>query len=428
MKRYEYSIFTLLFALAFCFATFPAEAQLLRRIKDEVKNRAENKVVRDAGNATESAMDRTMGKAAGALKGDGKEETTAEERSVPEEAETGGPEKEISSVSTVTDEYQNYDFVPGDRIIFQPDLREEADAELPARFIVLRGNAEIQTYEGEKILHLDKGGYVTLAPLMEKENQYLPEQFTVEFDLMWENPKEVFESFNQLKIFFFKPEDSNPYGYGLYEFGILDNTRTAFSAQGTSQTVVSEAVKTRLNTNGQWHHVALYVRQNIGKAYIGGTRVQATNNLPRGAGKLILQSDGRYGYKIKNFRIAGGGDDKYQKIVTDGGFVTHGIMFDVNQAAIKPESTGALKEIVKLMQEHGDLKFEIRGHTDSDGSTEVNQKLSEARAEAVREKLVSLGIEPDRLTAKGMGAAQPIDRNDNPEGKANNRRVEFVKI
>lgn len=427
MKRYRYSIFIFSVVMMFCFVALPAEAQLLRRIKDEVKNRAENKVVRDAGNATESAMDRTMDKAAGAVKGDGKEETAAEGRGVPEEMEAADAEKGVPSVSMV-DEYQNYDFVPGDRIIFQPDLSGEAVAELPARFTILRGNAEIQTYEGEKVLHLEKGGYVTLAPLMEEEHHYLPEQFTVEFDLMWENPKEVFQSFNQFKVFFFKPEDNNPYGYGLYEFGILDNTKTAFSAQGAAPMVVNETVKTRLNTNGQWHHVALYVRQNIGKAYIGGTRVQATNNLPRGAGKLILQSDGRYGYKIKNFRIAAGGDDKYQKIVTDGGFVTHGILFDVNRATVKPESAGALKEIVRLMQEHGDLKFEIRGHTDSDGSVDANQKLSEARAEAVRENLISLGIEADRLTARGLGATQPIDRNDNPEGKANNRRVEFVKM
>jgi len=430
MKSILFSFLSPLLVLGFCLVTSSAEAQLLKRVKEEVKNRAENKVDRDVGNATESTMNKAVDKAAGAIKDDGKSAENPAGSPAREEQGTVATADSENAVSRLpmSEEYQNYDFVPGDRIIFQPDLSKEADAELPARFIILRGNAEIQSYEGEKILHLGKGGYVTLAPLMENENHYLPEQFTIEFDLMWENPKEIFESFNQFKLYFFTPEDANPYGYGLYEFDIIDNTKTAFSAQGSSVTAVSEEVKNRLNTNGQWHHIALYVRQNIGKAYIGGTRVQATNNLPRGAGKLVLQSDGRYGYKIKNFRIAGGGDDKYQKIVTEGRFVTHRMLFDVNQATIRPESTGALKEIVKLMQEYGDLKFEIQGHTDSDGSAENNLKLSEARAAAVQEKLISLGIDADRLTTKGFGASQPIDNNDHPEGKANNRRVEFVKL
>jgi outer membrane protein OmpA-like peptidoglycan-associated protein len=114
--------------------------------------------------------------------------------------------------------------------------------------------------------------------------------------------------------------------------------------------------------------------------------------------------------------------------VTDGKFITHGILFDVNKSSIKPESMGALNEIVKIMKDHSDLNFEIDGHTDSDGNADANMKLSQQRADAVKAKLIEMGIAESRLTTKGFGATKPIDKNDSAEGKANNRRVEFVKI
>jgi len=80
------------------------------------------------------------------------------------------------------------------------------------------------------------------------------------------------------------------------------------------------------------------------------------------------------------------------------------------------------------MKEHSDLKFEIDGHTDSDGKGDANLKLSQERADAVKAKLTEMGIDDARLTTKGFGATKPIDKNDTAEGKANNRRVEFVKI
>jgi outer membrane protein OmpA-like peptidoglycan-associated protein len=89
---------------------------------------------------------------------------------------------------------------------------------------------------------------------------------------------------------------------------------------------------------------------------------------------------------------------------------------------------GTIAQIVKLLKGDPSLKFEIGGHTDADGDAAKNMTLSQGRADAVKKLLVEQGIEAGRLTAKGYGATKPIDKNDSPEGKANNRRVEFTKV
>jgi OOP family OmpA-OmpF porin len=74
------------------------------------------------------------------------------------------------------------------------------------------------------------------------------------------------------------------------------------------------------------------------------------------------------------------------------------------------------------------LNFSVEGHTDSDGDDANNQKLSEARGKSVMKKLIEMGISANRLKSNGFGESKPIDNNSTPEGKANNRRVEFVKF
>ena len=89
---------------------------------------------------------------------------------------------------------------------------------------------------------------------------------------------------------------------------------------------------------------------------------------------------------------------------------------------------GVLNEIYSLMSDHPEINFNIEGHTDSDGDFDFNQTLSEERANTVLNQLMTMGINKDRLASKGFGESQPINTNDTPEGKAKNRRVEFVKM
>ena len=134
-------------------------------------------------------------------------------------------------------------------------------------------------------------------------------------------------------------------------------------------------------------------------------------------------------YLVGNLKLAVGSPDTRNKLITEGKFSTTGILFDVNSDKIKPESYGVLKDIANVLNENKDVKIKIVGHTDSDGDDNLNLELSKKRAASVKNSLdTEFKISPDRMQADGMGEKQPVDDNKKAEGKANNRRVEFIKM
>ena len=127
-------------------------------------------------------------------------------------------------------------------------------------------------------------------------------------------------------------------------------------------------------------------------------------------------------------RIAvGAGTIPIERLLSDKKFTTHGILFDANKSVFKHTSVAFISRLAGFLKKNPSVKLEIDGHTDSDGDAAANMKLSLDRANEVRRQLVAMGVAAARLTTKGLGASKPIDTNATIEGKANNRRVEFIR-
>ncbi len=108
--------------------------------------------------------------------------------------------------------------------------------------------------------------------------------------------------------------------------------------------------------------------------------------------------------------------------------ILRNVFFETDSYVLKPESSGELQEVIDLLAQNSDMKVEIGGHTDNVGSVSYNQQLSQKRAKAVLDFLLSKGISGDRLRFKGYGFSQPIDSNDAESGRARNRRTEIKVI
>ena len=105
--------------------------------------------------------------------------------------------------------------------------------------------------------------------------------------------------------------------------------------------------------------------------------------------------------------------------------MSESIIFDLNSAALKPQSMQTIDQIATVMKNNPESDILVKGHTDSSGAEKYNQDLSERRANAVRNYLIAKGVAPARITALGFGMTMPIAPNDTSEGREKNRRVEI---
>ena len=312
-------------------------------------------------------------------------------------------------------QWAKFDFVPGDEVIFEdgPSADEE-NGEFPSKWDLADGNAEIAEVDGEKVVIFPHGG--AIVPFLKNSKEdYLPEVFTVEFDAYFqpENPHRIFFSFY---------DDKNQKSVGnriyIYSKSISYNESSAPYSESLPK--------------GGWRHFSIAVTKDKLKVYLNDERLINVPHMGFNPTGITFQMDGYAADKMhqyaKNVRIAKGGVKYYDRVLSDGKIIVNGIRFDVNKATIKPESNGAINEIYQLMQKQPDLNFSVEGHTDSDGDEARNQALSEQRAKAVMDRLVSMGISANRLKSTGWGKSKPLADNGTAEGKANNRRVEFVKF
>ncbi|MBU0765151.1 MAG: OmpA family protein, partial [Bacteroidetes bacterium] len=146
---------------------------------------------------------------------------------------------------------------------------------------------------------------------------------------------------------------------------------------------------------------------------------------------VTVESDG-YLFQSENFNIPDSAaysevkkDIKVPKVQEGANIILKNIFFEYFSSRLSKKSTGELNRILKVLNRYPQMKIEISGHTDNIGPEDGNRRLSQARAKAVSDYLVSNGIDKDRLVTKGHGSTQPIADNSTPQGQSENRRVEF---
>jgi len=133
------------------------------------------------------------------------------------------------------------------------------------------------------------------------------------------------------------------------------------------------------------------------------------------------------GKKEKNSN-ASWGSMLHDRISMDRSFSLKGVQFEVGSANLTEEAQGILDNVAAEMQKHPKVMIKINGHTDNTGSKELNDALSLKRAESVKNYLVMRGVEAGRMSTAGYGYSQPVASNDTPEGRAENRRIEFIIV
>ncbi len=313
--------------------------------------------------------------------------------------------------------YTNYDFVPGDKVIFYDDYARETAGDFPSRWRLVDGVHEIAR-KGDKnwILCTDQGKIIP-----DIENLDLPEAFTIEMET-YDNGEPNKGHWYRIIL---KQGDDEALNFFLHD-------RDQTSVECFRRDVASKNLPNRL-AKGR-HTMRIMVTRTTIKCYIDAERV---GNVPKPDGfdpddvhvYLDCYEEPGNPMLMGSFRLAGSGLKLREQLDQDGKIVTHGILFDSGSAVIKAESYKTLADLGALLAEDSALRLSIEGHTDGDGAADANLTLSQQRADAVKDYLVSAAhIDAGRLEAKGRGATQPIDNNATAEGKANNRRVELLKL
>jgi outer membrane protein OmpA-like peptidoglycan-associated protein len=416
----KYLLFLLLW---FPFSTTSAQ------LGDILKRKAGEGARQGAASGTEKALDKGVDKLFHRNK---------KNSPLPDSATAGQPAAPAPSAIPLST-YSKYDFVPGEKILGFDDFSQDAVGDFPGKWTTNASGEIVTTNEYP-------GKWLNIS----KEGSYLPQfikglsdNFTLEYDLIFippANPAGPNTPATALQVI------NAPGSKPNFEYGIdrsyfqLDPYMGNISIAGytaTGEKILSNefSVKGIQRKTPFRFHVSVWRQKSRLRVYLDQTKVVDAPSLLspdikyNGIRFATTMSNDGSTWLIGNFKFASGLPDTRNKLLTEGKFSTTGILFDVNSATIKPNSYGTLKDIAALLKDNPGLTIKIIGHTDNVGDAKANLELSRKRAGAVKAVLASeFSIEEGRLQADGKGADLPAAPNTTPEGRAQNRRVEFIKL
>ena len=432
-------------SLLLLFSGLSVNAQIVKPkevIKEQGTNRINNRIeqgVDEGFNKIEEGVGSLLKKKN--ARGDEEEESNAGEGT---ESATGEPDNEASAdeetvanaapVKQKLESYTQYDFVPGDRILYFEDFSQDAVGDFPALW-TSNGSGEVKTINivPGKWLHMNGEDAVYCY----SKTVAFPDNFIVEFDII---PDEEYRYGIVFTLYEENPEDPKEINDDLYpgKSGFhLVIAGEGWETKGYTNDPEGEWIEGQASKNpviaGQVNHVILWIQKRRARVYHQGAKVLdvPTNIYAHTKFNKVLFSgwDRASWPMVSNIRITTAAPDTRSKLITEGRLTTYGITFNVNKTDIKAESYGTLNDIATVLKENPSVKVKIVGHTDSDGDDALNLDLSKRRAESVKSELSSrFGIDASRMQTEGAGETSPAAPNDTPSNKAMNRRVEFIKL
>jgi len=352
-----------------------------------------------------------------------------------------GSEDETVADENVSDNleiYSKFDFVPGDKLIFFDDFSQDFIGDFPSKWNTNGSGEVVKLNKAEGNWFEFKPGYgIIYLPLV---NEKLPEEYTIEFDLFTEGLGKVTSSTARLYVTL---DDNNgfkngrayafttiPFGqYGAFGIQVRNTDPEATKINATITADIRKAVVNN-------PHISIAVNQKRFRMWVNEKKYVDIPQFifdPSKIGflkfNLMGTKDGVERIFIQNLKIAEGGIDLRRTLMSEGRVSTNGILFDSGSANIKPQSYGLIRQISQVLSQDDNLRLNIIGHIDADGSDESNLELSKSRADAVKNALIEIyKIGATRLETEGKGESEPVGDNATTDGKAQNRRVEFVKI
>ncbi len=402
-------------------APTPAVGQLggLKKKIERKVDRAVDKEIDEALDKTENEIRCTAGDSdcIEQAEKDGKQVVIVDQDGEVVDADAAVPAKPGEGV------WANYDFVPGNRILFADDFSADRVGDFPKRLEFVRGNWEIIEWEGQRLLRNTGPRHAAVKIALPRE---LPQSFTIELDAHFThgNHRMIVSTTAPEPGKYWNTLEGNFFQIGVaHGTGVTTRAKAGVESTNRSPEVETGLVPIRIMVDGRYAKV--YVRErrvaNIPNAEFRRSAEIYIENIYSGSAENPLY--------LGPIRIAEGGRDLYDVLEAEGRVSTQGILFDTGSDRIKPESTPTLEQMGDMMASHPDLRIAIVGHTDAVGDDASNQSLSERRAASVRRYLVeTYGIDQSRLEDRGKGETEAVANNDTPEGRQQNRRVELIKL
>jgi OOP family OmpA-OmpF porin len=446
MKKRAHKLGVMLPLVLFLFTTPDSGAQLLKNLGKAAERAAENTVTRRVESETQKKTDAALDSI---LEPGSKEKQGFPENNIPGDPQgqgqgvisnpnTGATGNIHSGDPKTLQVYSKFDYVPGDKLLFFDDFENDFIGDFPSKWNT-NGSGEIVTINEspQKWLKILPGHATYYIP----DVPSLPEEFTIEFDVLVTGIDKKTSSTATLQVELsdnsgFKP--GQDYAYALIPFcqyaAIGIRVRNFSQSGGGSEinNVVNADIREAVLS---MPHISIAVNKQRFRLWVNENKyVDIPRMIPEGnlisSLKFHLQSfeDGKESLFISNLKVAEGGLDLRSKLIADGRVSTNGILFDSGSANIQPQSMGIIRQISQVLQQESNMNLNIVGHTDADGDDSFNMELSRKRAEAVKNALVNVyNIDSGRLQSEGMGESEPVGDNNTADGKAQNRRVEFIK-